>query len=491
MPLFINVNKNSDLTISPTYYFSTNQIIVSNDWRQKIKYGSYNLNLELANNNIENNNIDKMIIKRSHKPIRWQINGVGNFNFTKNWGMDYAVQNISDRNYLRDYNFNYLAYTNSKINFDYINSRSYFGIKSMKFQEIENNNLEKTAPTILPSINTSFETSPLFFKEKFILATNFTSIKRDQGLQYNRGTIVPSFKFPFNIKGNLFEFSAKMQNDFYVLNDKDLRNYSDQKIYKSFQSDLKREMSINWRLPLRNKSLNRTITIEPMANFVVSDYKSKNSNIPLEDSINSELTFSNLFVNDRISGFDRNEAGQRISYGLKSSIFNKLGELNFTAGQAMIIKKNDQDIKIRGFAENNKSNIVGIVSFKGKKYFSISYSFQLDQVNYRNDVNQVFANLNYKKFDFTVDYLLIRKNINNLKEREQATFINSFELFEKWYFKTFLTRDFVEKRNIQRGIEITRNGCCSNFGFSIIERNQSSLTKPQKTFNINFTIKNL
>ena len=491
MPLFINVNKNSDLTISPTYYFSTNQIIVSNDWRQKIKYGSYNLNLELANNNIENNNIDKMIIKRSHKPIRWQINGVGNFNFTKNWGMDYAVQNISDRNYLRDYNFNYLAYTNSKINFDYINSRSYFGIKSMKFQEIENNNLEKTAPTILPSINTSFETSPLFFKEKFILATNFTSIKRDQGLQYNRGTIVPSFKFPFNIKGNLFEFSAKMQNDFYVLNDKDLRNYSDQKIYKSFQSDLKREMSINWRLPLRNKSLNRTITIEPMANFVVSDYKSKNSNIPLEDSINSELTFSNLFVNDRISGFDRNEAGQRISYGLKSSIFNKLGELNFTAGQAMIIKKNDQDIKIRGFAENNKSNIVGIVSFKGKKYFSISYSFQLDQVNYRNDVNQVFANLNYKKFDFTVDYLLIRKNINNLKEREQATFINSFELFEKWYFKTFLTRDFVEKRNIQRGIEITRNGCCSNFGFSIVERNQSSLTKPQKTFNINFTIKNL
>ena len=72
----------------------------------------------------------------------------------------------------------------------------------------------------------------------------------------------------------------------------------------------------------------------------------------------SELTFSNLFANDRISGFDRNEAGKRVSYGLKSSIFNSLGEFNFTAGQAIIIKKKEQDVKIRGFAENNKSNTV-------------------------------------------------------------------------------------------------------------------------------------
>jgi lipopolysaccharide assembly outer membrane protein LptD (OstA) len=79
-----------------------------------------------------------------------------------------------------------------------------------------------------------------------------------------------------------------------------------------------------------------------MANFVVSDYRTKNNMIPLEDSIDSELTFSNLFANDRISGYDRNESGQRISYGLKTSVFNQLGEFNFTAGQAMIIKKNEQ-----------------------------------------------------------------------------------------------------------------------------------------------------
>lgn len=71
----------------------------------------------------------------------------------------------------------------------------------------------------------------------------------------------------------------------------------------------------------------------------MSQYRSRNSVIPFEDSTNSELTFSNLFTNDRISGFDRNEAGRRVSYGFKASNFNGLGEFNLTAGQAIILKK--------------------------------------------------------------------------------------------------------------------------------------------------------
>jgi len=490
-PYFIDINKSTDLTISPIYYLSSKQLIVNNEWRQFAKYGKYNLNLELANNKVRNNNIDKTIIKRSNKNLRWLASGEGKFNFDNNFGLDYELKTLSDRTYLRDYSFDYLAYSVSKVNFDYIYKRNYVGIKSIRFQELENEALENNSPLILPTFNTYHETEPLFFKEKLILKTNFTSIHRKEGLQYNRGSLIPQFKIPFNIKGNLFELSSKLQADLYALNDKDIRAQDNIRIYKSSQSDLKSEIAFNWRLPIRNKSSLKTITIEPMANFVMSQYKSRNSIIPLEDSTNSELTFSNLFANDRISGFDRNEAGKRVSYGLKTSLFNDLGEFNITAGQAIILKKDEQDVKIRGFANNNRSNIVGIASFKGKKYFSISYSFQLDQSNFRNDVNQVYSTINYKKFELGVDYLLIRRNIFNDTKREQATFKSSFSLPNKWNFKVFVTRDFVRSRFIQRGVELIRNGCCSDFGFSVIEQNPSNLTKPQKTFNLNFTIKNL
>ena len=488
-PYFIDIAKNKDLTVVPIYYFRSNQIILNNNWRHFTKFGSYDFNAELSNNKIQSN-LDKTIIARSRKNIRWFFDGKGTFDFTKNIGLDFSLKTVADRNYLRDYHFDYLAYTTSKINIDYINQRNYFSLKTIRFQELENASKEKNSPLVLPSINGRYETKPLFFKEKLILESNFTTITRLEGLQYRRGSLTPQFKIPFNLKGNLFELSTKLQGDLYSLNDKDLR-VSDVRKYQARQSNLKSEISFNWRLPIRNKSKKNTLTLEPIVNFVMSDFRAKNSLIPLEDSVDSELTFSNLFVNDRISGYDRNESGRRVSYGFKSSFFNSLGEFDFTAGQAFIIKSIKQDVVIRGFAENNKSNIVGMASYRGKKYFSMSYSFQLDQASYRNDINQVVTNFNYKKFNLSADYLLIRRTLNNSKRKEQATIAPFFELPNKWKIKISTTRDFAENRNIQRGIEILREGCCSDFGFSIIERNPSNLTKPQKTFNLNFTFKNL
>ena len=488
-PYFIDIAKNKDLTIAPVYYFGSNQVILNNNWRHFTKYGSYDFNAEISNNKIQST-LDKIVIERSKKNIRWFFDGNGTFDFTKNIGLDFSLKTVADRNYLRDYHFDYLAYTVSKINIDYINQRNYLSLKTIRFQELENTSKEKNSPLVLPSINGRYETKPLFFKEKLILETNFTTITRLEGLQYRRGSFTPQFKIPFNVKGNLFEFSTKLQGDFYSLNDKDLRVFDTRK-YQAQQSNLKSEIAFNWRLPIRNKSKKNTLTLEPIINFVMSDFRAKNSLIPLEDSVDSELTFSNLFVNDRISGYDRNESGRRVSYGFKSSFFNNLGEFDFTAGQAFIIKSIKQDVVIRGFAENNKSNIVGMASYRGKKYFSMSYSFQLDQANYRNDINQVVTNFNYKKFNLNADYLLIRHTSIYSTRKEQATIAPSFELPNKWKIKISTTRDFVEKRNIQRGIEILREGCCSDFGFSIIERNPSNLTKPQKTFNLNFTFKNL
>ena len=490
IPYFINISKNKDLTISPTYYFGSNQLVLNNGWRHFTKFGRYDFNLELANNKIKNK-FNKIATDENKKSIRWFFDGKGNFDFDKDFGLDFSLQTVADKNYLHDYHFNYFtAYTTSKINIDYINQRNYFGIKSIRLQELENKSADKNSTLILPSISGRYETKPMFFKEKLILETNLATINHSKGLQYRRGSFIPQFKIPFNLKGNLFEFSTKLQSDLYSLNDKDLR-VSESKIYKANQSNLKSEISFNWRLPIRNKSKKNTLTIEPMVNFVMSDFRAKNALIPLEDSVDSELTFSNLFVNDRISGFDRNEAGKRVSYGFKSSFFNSLGEFDFTAGQAFIIKNKKQDVNIRGFADNNKSNIVGIFSYKGKKYFSISYAFQLDQASYRNDVNQIVANFNYKKFNLGGDYLLIRRTLTSPSKKEQAVISASIELPKKWKIKVSTIRDFVKKRNIRRGVEVLREGCCTDFGFSIFENNQSDLIKPQKTFNLNFTFKNL
>jgi LPS-assembly protein len=254
---------------------------------------------------------------------------------------------------------------------------------------------------------------------------------------------------------------------------------------------MKPELSMSWRLPLIRKSETNTLMIEPMINLVTSTYTKNFDKLPNEDSNESELSVSNLFVTDRIAGFDRNESGKRINYGVKSSLFNRFGEFGLTLGQGYRKAGNAQDVLIRGFTDNNKSNIVGQALYKAAKYFTITYSFQLGESNYSNQVNQITTVLDLSRFTFSSDYLLIRKTIQNSTQKEQINLTASMQITPIWKVTTTMSKDLQSSRTLSRGITLYREGCCAIFGFSAIETNPSSLIKPQKTFNLSLSFKNL
>jgi hypothetical protein len=54
-----------------------------------------------------------------------------------------------------------------------------------------------------------------------------------------------------------------------------------------------------------------------------------------------------------------------------------------------------------------------------------------------------------------------------------------------------MNKDLQSSRTLSRGITLYRDGCCTIFGFSAIEINPSSLNKPQKTFNLSLSFKNI
>lgn len=489
-PYYFNIAPNMDLTTTPYIAISgTNQFLITNEFRHMAAYGDYTANFEIANNKITNTS-NNVVINRTKTEYRWDLNGTGLFDFTNNTGLDFAINTVGDRNYLRDYHQNYLNYTLTKLNVDYIKGRSYHSVKTIRIQELESLTTQKQAPFILPSIDSHIETKPFFFKEKFALTSNATVITREDGLQYRRVTMIPEVNVPFNLHGNLFNFNSKMEGDFYSL-DNNFQYTQRTNNFDKTQNNYKPETSFSWRMPLIRKSKYNTLMIEPMVNFVFSSYRKNVSKLPNEDSNNSELTVGNLFVTDRISGFDRNEAGSRMSYGVKSSLFNKYGEFGLTVGQSYRKNSGIQDVTIRGFADNNKSNIVGQAMYLAAKYFSITYSFQLDESNYRNDINQLTASLGLERFTFSTSYLLLKKGKQNLQQVEQLGLASTIKLSERWKLSLTTSRDMVLGRTLSRGITIYRDGCCTLFGFSVTESNPSSLNKPQKTFNLNFSFKNL
>jgi LPS-assembly protein len=489
-PYYVNIAPNKDLTVTPIFYPSSKQYIVTNDFRHISDYGDYKMQLEIANNNVVNTN-NTTVVKRTTDKYRGSIISKGKFDFTTNLGADFDINTISDRDYMRDYHFSYWAYSLSVADLHYIKKRDYYSIKSLRIQELENTSYQNAAPIVLPSFDSRVESEKsIFSKEKFALSSNVTTIIRRDGLEYRRATAIPEVNVPFNLNGNLFAINSKVQTDLYWL-ENNYKNTPQTAEYQSLQTNYKPEISTSWRLPLIKKTPKNTFMIEPMANFISSTYRKQFSKLPNEDSSNSELTVSNLFLSDRIYGFDRNEAGQRSSYGVKSSLFNQFGEFGLTAGQSYRLKNREQDVNIRGFSDNNFSNYIGQAMYKARRYFTLTYSFQLNQSNFSNDVNQLTASFDAGTFIFSSDYLLLRKSDQNTTQREQLNFNTTFKIGGPWKANLIATKDLVTGRMVSRSINLLRDGCCTVFNFMIMESNPINFTKPQRTFSFLLTFKNI
>lgn len=490
VPYFVDLAPNYDLTVTPLLYTSNNQFTIYNDFRHMAEYGNYKLNFEISSNKITNTT-DTLVVNRSKKEYRWYLAGDGKFDFSENTSANYKLSTASDRNYLRDYNYNFTAYTVSEANVDYTNQRDYLSVKTIRFQELVDVNKEKAAPFILPIVNHHIESQkPIFFKEKYELTSNFTSIYREDGLQYRRASVIPEVNVPFNFNGNLFRLNAKLEGDLYYL-ENNFKNIPRDNNYDTFQSNYKPEFLASWQLPLIQKLKTSTLMVEPMVTFTSSTFFKNYLKLPNEDSNNSELTVNNLFLGDRIPGFDRNETGERISYGVKSSLFNKLGQFDLTLGQSYRISNRQQDIIIRGFNDNNKSNFVGQFNYKYLTYFNLNYLFQLNESNYRNDVNAVSTTLNIGRFTFGNDYLLLKRNNSNLNKVEQTSLSAGIRVTDRLSVTTTASKDFVLNRIISRGIGVIYDGCCVVVNFGITENNSVNLTQKQTSYKINITVKNL
>ena len=489
-PFFVDIAPNADLTIKPKIYTGNNQFTINNEFRHLTSYGQYNLDFEVSNNK-QISSTDKLVINRTSQQYRWLLNGNGKLDLSDKSSVNFLLNTAGDRNYLRDYNYSFLAYTISDFSYDHTDGRNYYGLKTVRIQELVDVANSKSAPLVLPTLNSYFETKPFAHGEKLALSSNFNAITRSSGLQYRRASFTPEVKLPVNLHGNLLNFNARIQGDIYSL-ENNFQNSdltANTKQYDPIQTNYKPEISASWRLPLIQKKQSNTLLIEPIVNFVSSGSNKSYLKLPNEDSNNSELTVNNLFINNRVAGYDRNEIGQRVSYGAKTSTFNKYGQFGVTLGQSYRFTNKTQDISIRGFSNNNKSNIVGELFYKIPKRFNFIYSFQLSESNYRNDINSITADLTLDKFFIAGNYILLRRSSATSQESSQASGFLGVKVTPKLTITLNAAHDLVLKRTISKGVTFDYGGCCIIANFSIKENNSANLIKPQTSYQVNIIIR--
>lgn len=491
VPYYYNIAPNKDLTTTIQYHPGEGHTILSNNYRHLLETGYYFVNLDIANNRPKNNNFNTST-GVTNQEVRWYLVSKGDINLSDKNGFNFDIDNVGDKNYLRDYQNNFIGYKVSQATLDHIDNKNYASISAVRIQELELGHDTTTSPNALPILNYYKEFKPYTGKisPTYGILLNSTTISRDNGLQYRRFSAKPEIKIPYNLSGNLFEAGASLQGDYYNLDNNYAGNTPNNFDHNTFNA--RPEAHLKWSLPMVGKYKTNTVVIEPLINIATSSFTNNFNQIPNEDSQSIELTQSNLFLTDRFSGFDRNENGHRVTYGAKSSFFNdSFGQFNFGLGQSWRKAGKVQDVQLRGFNDSNKSNIVGEIGYKSLKSFAITYSFQLNESNYRNDINEITTSLNLDRFDFNANYIIQRKTVNNSESRKQLNFQSKFNLTKKFSFNIFNTRDLILDRNITRKYGLMYTGCCVTYGIFLSEENPIAIAKPQKSVSFNFSIKNL
>jgi LPS-assembly protein len=119
------------------------------------------------------------------------------------------------------------------------------------------------------------------------------------------------------------------------------------------------------------------LVIEPIVSVVGAPAYANNTSIPNEDSADIQLDSSNLFSGNRFPGIDRIEDGSRVTYGVRTGLYNLgTGYTSLFLGQSYRVSGNTVYPLDSGL-QTRFSDFVGELEVVPGKLFDIDYRFEL------------------------------------------------------------------------------------------------------------------
>ena len=477
---YFNIASNKDNTLSFSYFPGSDVYVVKNNFRHLSKKGKYEIDIEIAKNSekLKNSTIQNNIKDDN----RLYLSSRGNFKINENEEINHNIQYTFDKDYLLDYNMIFDDYLESEIIYNINNKDSYHSLKSVLIQDFTN----QGNTTLAFPLHDSYQRYKIsrFIKSKFSLQHDFLSLIQKDDILYNRYHLTPKIDIPLFFYGNQLDLSLKLKNNFYHNNKK----YREQ--YNEFIIRSTPESTLAWSMPFLKRTKDFDIFLTPIVNTTYSKSNKSNREIKILDSSNREITKATIFAHNRFSGLDVIETGLRVNYGFKSELLSKkYGDTELSLGQSYR-KDYDQTSPVIIKEFDNKSNIIGSLSYDYQNIFSFAYNFQIND-EYLNELNEILASINYKGLSLNSNYVWLIDEQTKYKTQDQMNLWYEVDLVGNFKQSLIVNYDFLENESISQTAMIKYDGCCVATDFSVTRSNQDKLTKAETSYRFNFYIKGL
>lgn len=430
-----DISEQEDLTFSP---------ILSMD-KGLVLGGQYNKFFYRGNLNASGTFLDD---KDDKDKYRGNLFLNGRYEVNDYWVADTQINYSSDRTYLKDMSLPMQddAWLTSHMSLQGFDNRNYASIESYYYQLLSYDLKEYDKPMILPLM--SYENVGdvgkygAYSKNSF----SFASVYREEEDTSHRMTMINSWNLPYTSPyGEKYRMVASVKSDLYYID-----NYVNSQ-NENFDGTVARifpQLGLEWRLPFVRATETSRQILEPVVVAVAApNGGNKADKIPNEDSQDVELDDTNILDLDRYAGYDRNDTGSRISYGLNWSAYGDV-----TGRTSAFLAQSYKFDKGESFTENNGesgyfTDYVGRVYASPNEYFDLNYRFRLDKDSLKMRYSELSTSIGPRLLNAYISYIYLQDNqtsslIHDSTRKELYTALNA-ALTKDWSVSIYNRQDLT------------------------------------------------
>ena len=481
LPYYFALSDHYDATITPVYK-SDDGVLMRTEWRQRTRRGSYALDGGFIRAALDDgSNVSEP------NANRWHVFGIGDWDLTDRWTASFDLERTSDDTYLRRYDItksqsvkrvenpfisNRLT---SNINSTYNGESTFLSIDSYVFQGLRRTDVAGLTPIAFPSVDFIYTARDPLFGGRASVRSNLLLLERTRGLDTRRAYFEADWsRSHVTDTGHLF----RVFSDFRA----DLRYYADIDQGADFALDpgvaersdvIARAMptvGVEWRYPLVKFSPHGRHTIEPRIQLAASPVGGNPDELINEDSRSVEFDTTSLFRENKFSGLDLWEDGQRANLGVAmSSEWNNGIRVSGELGQSFRLQESAFQ-EFTGLA-GTTSDIVGAFGLNFGGVIGFNNRIRFDQGFGAVNRNEASLTANYWRFSGVSTYLFLRDAADpseDARRREEFFTSARFGLTRNWGLTGQWRQDVGNARTIRNGFGIQYRDNCADFALSYV-----------------------
>ncbi len=530
---FFNLAPNYDLTVWGTYY-SQQGFLGEAEWRHRLANGEYNIRYAGIDQKdpeaFEPNEIDR------YQYDRHAVMTNGLFDINERWQVGWNALFQSDENFARTYNLGDFGErdVSNELFLTGIGEKNFFDLRVQDFivqtnviDELTGANFPafQTATdqqaTVLPLLDYNAVSGEEFETGQVSFDLNVTSIHRDAPQISNPDGILgaPANNERFTgIQGQTSRASAFLEwkgssiadsgvvstlalnvqgdaisQDLDQLNSLGNPLLSDDSIYRAMPA-----ASFEIRYPLIAQTDMATHIFEPIAQLIVRPDEQNIGEFANEDAQSMVFDTSNLFKQNKFSGYDRVEGGTRANLGFQySASFVTGGNIDIVAGQSFHLSGDNSFAALNDLTnageesglETDRSDYVASIQANDGQGFSVGAGVRLDESDLGLKQFDVSTSVVQPDLSLTAGYKFVeaQPNYRFPRDRHEASASASIRLDENWRLYGSATFDIVDSEFSQNSVGISYDDDCFSFSVGYANLN-SDYTGSSNEHSVSFTL---